>query len=134
MGSSTDIMHDFALKEIRGIFSSYDGWKYNSLASNNGDLYRISRHYRAQNQNIYLGVSFDAAPSQECLTNLLASGETDRFNKGVCLVVPSGADVSDVPGSVRIFFLTSFGFVNGELRWLTKKKNAMRFAAKPIAA
>ena len=87
----------------------------------------------AQNQSIYLGMSFDAAPSKECLTNLLASGEADRFKKGVCLIVPSGADVSDVPSSVRVFFLTSFGFVNGELRWLTKKKNAMHFKTEPTA-
>ena len=36
MGSSSDIMHDFVAKEIRTIYSSYDGWEMSSRSLGNG--------------------------------------------------------------------------------------------------
>ena len=31
MGFSSDIMHDFVVKEIRNIYSSYDGWNIHPI-------------------------------------------------------------------------------------------------------
>ena len=36
MGFNSDIMHDLVAKEIRNIYSSYDGWKYSSHPTGNG--------------------------------------------------------------------------------------------------
>ena len=36
MGFSSDIMHDFVAKEIRNIYSSYDGWKISYHPLGNG--------------------------------------------------------------------------------------------------
>jgi hypothetical protein len=46
---------------------------------------------------------------------------------GKCLLVPKGADVTALPGDIRVLFMDSFGFVDERLVWLTKKKNAKQY-------
>ena len=43
------------------------------------------------------------------------------------MLVPQTSDVSCVPDGIRILTMKAFGFSDGELVWLTKKKNAERF-------
>lgn len=135
MGSVHDIMETFALRDIRSVFSEFDGWVSTPLASQNGHhAYKLSRNpqgFYGQQQNIYLQVSFDLRPSPECISNLISLGCDDRNRKGSFLLVPRGADISDVPTSVKIFPMSSFGFDNGQLRWLSKKKNTVEYTVKP---
>jgi hypothetical protein len=42
MGSQQDIMNDFALQELRHIYSTYDGWKISPQKQGNGyDTHRV---------------------------------------------------------------------------------------------
>ncbi len=134
MGSVHDIMEIFALRDIRSIFSEFDGWVSKPLATGNGHhAYKITRNspgFYGKEQNVYLQVSFDFRPPPECISNLAMLGSEDRNRKGMFLLVPRGADISDVPPSVKIFPMTSFGFKNGQLRWLSKKKNVVDYSER----
>jgi hypothetical protein len=135
MGSMTDIMQTFAERDIRSLFSSFDGWECHPVP-NSVMAYRITRNLRGQRQNVYLAVSFDLIPDPAGIAALEALGKGDRAKKGSCLLVPQGTDISCVPSSIKVLPMTAFGFIDEELRWITKKKGAVRYAteAAPAAA
>jgi len=60
----------------------------------------------------------------------LKPGPSDRRAfVGQFLLTPNGADVSEVPSYIRVLSMRSFGFTDGNLVWLTKKKNVMKCSA-----
>src|SRR5208337_5527671 len=83
----------------------------------------LTRDVRGRTENVALAVSFDEAPSTLALEDLVASMK-GKAPKGQFLIVPNAAVVSGIPKTVQVIFMESFGFVDGKLVWLTKKKNA----------
>jgi hypothetical protein len=76
---------------------------------------------------VALAVSFDEEPSVTSLA-AMAAGHTGRNAlKAQYLLVPKAADVTAVPKGIQIISMNAFGFVEGELVWLTKKKNAKHY-------
>jgi hypothetical protein len=67
-------------------------------------------------------------PSAETIAGLLSISADNRL--GRYLLVPQNADVSHVPAGIHILTMEAFGFTNGKLTWLTKKKNTMRYPQK----
>jgi|WetSurMetagenome_2_1015567.scaffolds.fasta_scaffold348664_1 hypothetical protein len=135
MGSAHDIMQTFACRDINALFSRYDGWECMPIPPQSSNpAFRITRNLRGQRQNIYLVVSFEPAPLPSCIDYLQTLGKGDRAKKGTCLLVPQGTDISGVPSSIKVLPMTAFGFVDDELRWLTKKKNAVQYASEPEPA
>jgi hypothetical protein len=43
------------------------------------------------------------------------------------MLVPKNADVTSVPQDIGVITMSSFGYDDGKLVWLTKKKNAKTF-------
>jgi hypothetical protein len=129
MGSSKDIMQTFAQKEIRAHFKGWEGWSCRQVPSPyGGDMtFILSRDVRGRTENMALAVSYDEDPSTLALEALVASMKGKAL-KGQFLIVPNAAAVSGIPKTVHVIFMESFGFVEGKLVWLTKKKNAKQYS------
>ena len=133
MGSAYDIMQTFAHKDLHAQFSEYDGWNWTTVPAPRKDnvMYRVSRYYHGQPQEAILIASFEPQPSAgsvTALTTASANKHTGRY-----LLVPQGTDVSGIPAGICILTMTAFGFSDGKLVWLSKKKNAMRYPSKESA-
>jgi len=128
MGSSKDIMQTFAQKEIRAHFKAWDGWSCREVPSpyRRDMTFILSRDVRGRTENVALAVSYDEDPSTLALEALVASMK-GKAPKGQFLIVPNAAVVSGIPKTVQVIFMESFGFVEGKLVWLTKKKNAKHY-------
>lgn len=128
MGSSKDIMDLFAERDIRQLFSEYDGWRVTSISTprSAGRFYRISRTRWPDEEVAFIAVSFDPVPQEEFIRalDLLPDGHGSRTKK--YLLTPQAADTSSVPPHIPILMMNAFAFTGGELIWLTKKKNAIR--------
>jgi hypothetical protein len=128
MGSAHDIMQTFAHKEIRAHFRGDDGWECRQVQSPyTRDITCIlSREVRGRKEIAALAVSYDEEPSTLSLEAVTASLNAKHL-KGQYLIVPKAANVSAIPKPVQIIPMEAFGFVEGKLVWLTKKKNAKRY-------
>ena len=130
MGSSQDVMQSFVSREIRTHFSQFDGWSCEPAESpaSRDSLYLISRDVRGKKETIALQVSFDEEPSVTALLAVSSRYTGRRALKGQYLLVPRDADVSAVNAGIRILSMSMFGFTDGQLIWLTKKKGARHYA------
>ncbi|MFA6364420.1 hypothetical protein [Methanoregula sp.] len=128
MGSAHDIMQTFAYKEIRAHFREYDGWECKEVPSpSTRDMTCIlSREVRGRKESVALVVSYDEEPSTLSL-EVLAASLNGKALKGQYLIVPKAANVSAIPEPVHVITMDAFGFVEGKLVWLTKKKNAKHY-------
>ncbi|MEN6443020.1 MAG: hypothetical protein WC391_05195 [Methanoregula sp.] len=129
MGSAQDIMQTFASMDIRAVFSEFDGWKCMPVTGQDhcGTLYRISRHIRGNKESAALMVVFDAAMIDESVRQLSGIKSENRENTRKYLLVPKDTDVSAVPSAISIISMHAFGYCDGRLVWLTKKKNAVHY-------
>lgn len=130
MGSAHDIMQTFAGRDLHAQFPEREGWEWKVLtpAENSMVMYRVYRGDIHRKQEAVLAVSFDYQPSEESVAALTAVPDGNRTSR--YLLVPQDADVSRVPAGIHILTMTSYGFTEGKLTWLTKKKNAMRYPSK----
>jgi hypothetical protein len=128
MGVATDIMQTFAAKEIRTHFRECEGWECRQEPSPvpGAMTFVLSRESRGKKQIIPLAVSYELAPTLFPLEHLVGTMKGKRLT-GKCLLVPKGADITALPGDIRVLFMDSFGFVDERLVWLTKKKNAKQY-------
>ena len=125
MGSSQDIMHQFARKEINRFFSTYDGWKITPLPETAGydREYIAERTISGNRESDKVLVSFEKKVSREKLEQMRSSvtgpyGLVQKSN--ILLIVPQNSDVSSVPEDVTISFMQSFAFHGKDLIWLKK--------------
>lgn len=136
MGSSKDVMELFAERDIRQVFSEYDGWKVAPVTGSQptGCFYRITRGKWAGVEIAYIAVSFDRVPKEEVVStlNTLPDGQGSLTKK--YLLTPQAADTSGVPPHIRILRMNAFAFAEGRLVWLTKKKNAKSIYLEPTVA
>jgi hypothetical protein len=125
MGSSQDIMHQFARQEINRFFSTYDGWKITALpeAAGYDREYIAERTISGNKERNKVLVSFEKKVSKEKLEQMRSSvtGPYGTVQKSeILLIVPQNSDTSTVPADVRIHFMNSFAFQGNDLIW-TKK-------------
>jgi len=136
MGSSKDVMELFAERDIRQFFSEYNGWNVAPVAGSPspGRFYRIFRHKWEGDEVAFIAISFDLVPKEEIFSALdtLPDGKGSRTKK--YLLTPQAADTSAVPPHIRILPMNAFAFAEGNLVWLTKKKNAKRFVPEEAVA
>ena len=125
MGFSSDIMHDFVAKEIKNIYSSYDGWKCTprQLETGYDTLVVLERRNSGHRDCVKVLVTFGRSvpsPLPEELTRAdrTTDGTVTRFAYAV--MVPANADTSTVPAGVRIYTMKSFAFEGKELTWVKK--------------
>jgi len=125
MGFSSDIMHDFVAKEIKGIYSSFDGWKCTPKQTGNGydSLMVLERRNGGHRECEKVLVTFSRSvpsplPEEFSAKERSSDGTPTRFDYAV--MVPANADTSSVPAGVRIFTMRSFAFEGKELVWVKK--------------
>jgi len=130
MGSVHDVMQTFAYKEIRAHFRDHDGWECQKVPSpgTRDEVFFITREVRGKKEVVALAVSFDEEPAVAALAAVSAGHKGRNALKAQYLLVPKAADVSAVPKEIQILSMNAFGFVEGKLVWLTKKKNAKHYA------
>jgi hypothetical protein len=135
MGVATDIMQTFALREIRSHFRESEGWECRQEPSPVSDsmTFILSREQRGRKEIIPLAISYEGSPSLFPLEHMTARMNGKKL-AGKCLLVPKGADITALPGDIRVLFMDSFGFVDDRLVWLTKKKNAKQYPRPEVPA
>ena len=137
MGFSADIMHDFVAKEIRNIYSSYDGWNCSMKETGNGynSIAVLERRNGGHRECEKVLVLFDTAPPAplpEELTRPEKASDGTPLRFSYAVMVPSRADTSSLPAGVKIYTMRSFAFEGKELIWVKKpvrKEEAAKVAS-----
>ena len=129
MGSAQDIMQTFACKEIRAHFRDHDGWECRQVPypGTRDATFLLSRDVRGRKETVALAVSFDEEPSVTSLAAIVAGYKGRNALKAQYLLIPKAADISAIPKGVQVLSMNTFGFVEGNLVWLTKKKNVKHY-------
>lgn len=134
MGSQKDVMELFAERDIRQLFSEYDGWNVAPVAG----LPSAKRVYQAKRGNwggreevAFIAVSFDPVPQVDSINalDIMPNGQSPRPKK--YLLTPQATNTSSLPPHIRILPMKAFAFAEGKLAWLTKKQNAKRCVLEP---
>jgi len=125
MGFSSDIMHDFVAKEIRNIYSSYDGWNCTMKDNGNGydSIATLERYNGGHRECVRILVSFSRSVPSPLPEELTAPGKSSdgtplRFSYAV--MVPASADTTSLPAGVKTYIMHSFAFEGKELIWVKK--------------
>lgn len=125
MGFSSDIMHDFVAKEIKNIYSSYDGWKCTPRQTGTGydSIMVLERRKDGHRECVKILVTFSRSVPASLPVDLTradsnAEGTPIRFSYAV--MVPINADTRAVPAGVRVYTMRSFAFEGKELTWVKK--------------
>jgi len=133
MGSSEDVMHDFARRAVKNKFPTVDGWQYKYVEDISGrEMFAVSRRILGRSEGAYVMVSFDKRiPASDA--GLMESVGTTHPIPGVArpekvLIVAGGSDTSGLPGEIRILHLQGFHFEGKDLIW--KKRNAILHEAE----
>jgi hypothetical protein len=125
MGMSSDIMHDFVAKEIKAIYSSYDGWKITQRNLGNGydTIATAERRNGGHRECVNVLVTFAKDVSPSLLDELKKTTQTSDgtvTRNGFAVMVPANADTSAVPAGFQIYTMGSFAFDGKELTWVKK--------------
>jgi hypothetical protein len=125
MGFTSDIMHDFVAKEIRNIYSSYDGWTCSMKETGNGydSVAVLERNNGGHRECVKILVSFDRSLPAHLPEDLekpekSMDGTIIRFSNAV--MVPANADTSSLPETMKVYTMRSFSFEGKELIWVKK--------------
>jgi len=120
-----DIMLNVEEREIRGKYSSLDGWTIARLSPKvpSDPRFQVSRRNGQVRETITVYSSYDLRPS----LGALADG------KKHVVLVPSGADHRNLDPEVGVIQMASYGFSGKDLIWQTKKKNAKIAVVPPLS-
>ena len=135
MGFSSDIIHDFVAKEIRAIYSSYDGWEMSSRSLGDGydTLVSMERRNGGHRDSVKILVTFGRSvplplPDELTRAEPASDGTVTRYEYAV--MVPANANISTVPAGIRVYTMKSFAFEGKELVWV--KKPVRKSESEPI--
>jgi hypothetical protein len=118
-------MHDFVLREIKQIYSSYDGWKISPQKKGTGydTIVLLERLDKGHREIVRVLVTFKKEITLDMLNELI---RPEPVNDGIfsrydyALIVPAGADTSALPKDLKIFIMKSFAFDGKDLIWVKK--------------
>ena len=125
MGISSDIMHDFVAKEIRAIYSSYDGWSMSERRTDTGydRIVILERRNNGHRECAKILVTFSKDLTPEAYGELMvpekAMDGTPTRNF-FAVMVPANATTAAVPAGLPVYTMRSFAFEGKELAWVKK--------------
>ena len=126
MGKNTDIMNDFALQELKRVYSTYDGWKITPQIQGSGydTLVKLERMSEGHRDIVKVLVTFNKAIPAKMVEELTkkektTDGSVPRYDAAV--IAPVNADTSALPEGMKIYTMNSFEFKGNELTWVKKK-------------
>ena len=135
MGSISDTMHVFEMRDLNHLLPAQDGWeRKEQVSSGCGTLYRYSRAIWNRREQALVLVSYESVVPADTIGAVFGQNENGLRNSRYFLLVPQGADVSGVQPPVQVHFMPGFGFRDEKLVWLTKKKNAKKVIGLPLPA
>ena len=121
-------MNDFALQELKRIYSTYDGWKMSPQKQGSGydTLVRLERLSGGHRDIVKVLVTFNKEIPANLIEELnkkeiMTDGMVPHYDSAV--IAPVNTDTSVLPAGMKIYPMNSFEFEGNELVW-TKKKNA----------
>jgi len=126
MGYSEDIMYDFAMKDLRTVFPEYEGWKGKETPAGelNEKIYTFSRRSRGRPENAMVMVLFNRIGDTIDIDSFFTACEKTPDCTRKLILVPGFSHLQVPPGTIEVKEMTTFGYQDGNLIWLTKKKNA----------
>jgi hypothetical protein len=126
MGNNTDIMNEFALQELKRVYSTYDGWKITPQVQGSGydSLIRLDRMDGGHRDIVKVLVTFNKEIPAKMVEELskkekTTDGSVPRYDAAV--IAPVNANTSALPAGMKIFTMNSFAFKGNELTWIKKK-------------
>jgi hypothetical protein len=126
MGNNTDIMNEFALQELKRVYSTYDGWKMTPKALGSGydTLVKLERMNEGHRDIVKVLVTFNKMIPAKLVEELMkkdqaTDGSVPRYDAAV--IAPVNADTSMLPAGMKIYAMNSFEFKGNELTWVKKK-------------
>lgn len=126
MGSQQDIMNDYALQELKRVYSTYDGWKMSPLKQGGGynTFAKLERLVGGHHDIAKVLITFNRHIPADLVEDLnkkdtMTDGMPTRYESAV--IAPVNADTSGLPAGIRVYPMSSFEFAGNELIW-TKKK------------
>jgi hypothetical protein len=126
MGKNTDIMNEFALQELKRVYSTYDGWKMTPQPQGSGydTLVKLERMDGGHRDIVKVLVTFNKDIPAKMVEELnkkekVTDGSVPRYSSAV--IAPVNADTSVLPAGMKIYPMNSFAFKGNELTWLKKK-------------
>ena len=125
MGFTSDIMHDFVAKEIRNLYSSFDGWKFTSRETGTGydTIIVLERRNGGHRECVKVLVTFSRivpSPLPEELTRADDSMDGTPIRFSCAVMAPANADTSAIPSGILVYTMRSFAFEGKELTWVKK--------------
>jgi len=122
MGSVNDSMHSYVLRDLKNMFSPSEGWEI-ERAPLCGD-YQVSRKRFGTTKRYPVNVVIAPEISADDVENfnakiITAEAEGLKFDYPI-FFVPSGADVTAVPGDAKVKELKVLKVENGEVLWWKK--------------
>lgn len=125
MGFCSDIMYDFMAKEIKNLYSSFDGWKCTPRETGTGydTLMVLERRNGGHRECVKILVTFSRtvpSPLPKELTRADDNSDGTPLRFSYAVMAPANADLSTVPTGVRVYSMRSFTFEGKELTWVKK--------------
>jgi len=127
-------MNEFALQELRHIYSSYDGWKMTPQKQGTGydTLVRLDRVHGGHHDLVKVLVTFNKEMPADMMEELnkkevVTDGMVPRYDSAV--IAPVNANTSVLPAGMKIYSMNAFEFKGNDLTWVKKK-----VAKAPVAA
>ncbi len=138
MGRNTDIMNDFALQELKRVYSTYDGWKMIPQPQGTGydTLVRLERMNEGHRDIVKVLITFNKAIPAKLVEEInkkekATDGMVPRYDAAV--IAPVNADTSVLPAGMKVYTMNSFEFRGNELTWVKKKVAKAPVAVKTAA-
>ncbi|KQC08434.1 MAG: hypothetical protein APR55_11520 [Methanolinea sp. SDB] len=123
MGSNEDIMHEFVRRELKRLYPTVDGWQIKPVSRAEGEeqAFIVTRRILGRSEGANVVVSFEQKVDPGIVDQLKSGKISGVSNPGRVLVVPRGADTSEIAEDVRTLEMQSFGFDGDELVWLKRR-------------
>jgi len=125
-------MREFERKELHQVFHVSDGWKPVPPVSPGtlGKIHAFRRDLWVGSELATVIVLYESVVNGETIAAIRSQYLDNTTKNRIFLMVPKHADVSSVPRDIGVISMSSFGYNDGKLVWLTKKKNAKMFAGE----
>jgi hypothetical protein len=132
-------MNEFALQDLKRIYSTYDGWKISPQKQGSGydRFVRIERQAGGHQEIVKVLVTFNKEIPAELVEELnkkdvTTNGMVPRYDAAV--IAPVNTDTSVLPAGMKVYPMNSFEFAGNDLVWLKKKVAKVPEAAVKKAA
>jgi hypothetical protein len=134
-----DVMNEFAMQELKRIYSTYDGWKMSPQKQGNGYdmVIRLERLHGGHRDMVKVLITFNKEIAADMVAELnkkelITDGMVPRYDSAV--IAPVNTDTSALPAGIKIYPMNSFEFKGNELQWVKKKVAKTQVAVDKKAA